>query len=220
MHNGSSTTRIFTLAAIVAALLLSGCESTSNWLKGRRTATPTDDVILGSADAGTYLSELAELISGDPATQAEIFADSQSAAMLTPDPSTRLRYALVIATPGHSESNDAEAQRLLREILSQPEMMTSSEIALATIFQRDVETRLVLDSESRRLRSENTRATTTEEAAVAQRMSRIEAQNRRLREVLASPNSRPSLLLSDLFASNPEKTIRNSSHRAIRCRLR
>jgi hypothetical protein len=205
MHNGSSTVRIFTLAAIAAALLLSGCETTTNWLKGRKTADPTDDVVFGSADAGTYLSELSELVSGDPATQAEIFADSQSAATLTPGPSTQLRYALVLATPGHSESNDGEAQGILRDVLARPEMMTSSEASLATIYLRDVETRMVLDTEARRLRSENSRAATTEEAAIAQRMSRIETENRRLREALAEAESKLEAITSI------ERSIREQS---------
>jgi len=185
MHNQSSTYRVFTIAAVVAALLLSGCETTTNWLKGRKTADATDEVILDSTEANVYLNEMFELISGDPATQAEIYADAESASTLTPGPSTQLRYALVLATPGHSGSNNIEAQRMLRDVMARPEMMTTSETALATIYLWDVETRLVLDSESRRLRSENTQAATTEEAAVAQRLARIEAENRQLREALA-----------------------------------
>jgi len=182
MHNQSSTHRVFTIAAVVAALLLSGCETTTNWLKGRKTADPTDELILDSTEANVYLNEMFELISGYPATQAEIYADAESAATLTPGPSTQLRYALVLATPGHSGSNDAEAQRLLRDILAQTEMMTTAETALATIYLRDVETRMVLNSESRRLRSASTQAATTEDAAISQRMARIEAENRQLRE--------------------------------------
>lgn len=185
MHNQSSTYRVFTIAAVVAALLLSGCETTTNWLKGRKTADATDEVILDSTEANVYLNEMFELISGDPATQAEIYADAESASTLTPGPSTQLRYALVLATPGHSGSNNIEAQRMLRDVMARPEMMTTAETALATIYLWDVETRLVLDSESRRLRSENTQAATTEEAAVAQRLARIEAENRQLREALA-----------------------------------
>ena len=205
MHNQSSTHRVFTIAAVVAALLLSGCETTTNWLKGRKTADPTDELILDSTEANVYLNEMFELISGYPATQAEIFADAESAATLTPGPSTQLRYALVLATPGHSGSNDAEAQRLLRDILAQTEMMTTAETALATIYLRDVETRMVLNSESRRLRSASTQAATTEDAAISQRMARIEAENRQLRESLAEAEGKLEAITSI------ERSIREQS---------
>jgi hypothetical protein len=189
----------------VAALLLSGCESTTNWLKGRKTADPADEILTGSTEANTYIIELFELVSGDPATRAEIFADARAAATLTPGTSTELRYALILATPGHAESNDVEAERMLRDVLSQQEMMTSTEIALATVFLRDVETRLILDSESRRLRTENTRAATTEDAAVAQRLARIESENRQLRESLAEAESKLEAITSI------ERSIREQS---------
>lgn len=205
MHNQSSTHRVLTIAAVVAALLLSGCETTTNWLKGRKTADPTDELILDSTEANVYLNEMFELISGYPATQAEIYADAESAATLTPGPSTQLRYALVLATPGHSGSNDAEAQRLLRDILAQTEMMTTAETALATIYLRDVETRLVLNSESRRLRSASTQAATTEDAAISQRMARIEAENRQLRESLAEAEGKLEAITSI------ERSIREQS---------
>jgi len=189
MHKNSVRLRIFCIT-ILAALVASGCETTSNWLKGRRTAEANDSVILGAPEANSYLTELYSLASGDPATRAEIFADAEAAAQLTPGTSTRLRYALVLATPGHSESDGTEAQSMLRELLAQTELMTNSEIALATIFLKDVEARTVLDNELRRLRSENSRTATTEEAAIAQRLNRVEAENRSLRDSLADAEAK------------------------------
>jgi len=186
-HIASWRTVFITIAVMLVA---SGCETTSNWLKGRRTAEAEDTVIQGAPEANTYLTELYSLASGDPATQAEIFADAEAAAQLTPGTSTRLRYALVLATPGHSESDGVAAQSMLRELLAQTELMTVSEIALATIFLHDVEARTVLDNEARRLRSENSRAETTEDAAIAQRINRVETENRRLRESLADAEAK------------------------------
>ncbi|MGY8794908.1 MAG: hypothetical protein ACKVJN_07240 [Woeseiales bacterium] len=175
---------------ILVALTASGCETTSDWLKGRRTAEADDSVILGAPEINPYLTELHSLVSGDPATQAEIFADSEAAAQLTPGTSTRLRFALVLATPGHSESDGIKAQSMLRELLAQIELMTNSEIALATIILKDVEARTVLDNEARRLRSENSRAAKTEEAAIVRRINRVETENRRLRESLADAEAK------------------------------
>lgn len=196
MLKDTSTTRALTMATIIAATLLSGCESTSNWLKGRRTAEPTDAVILGAPEANTYLAEMQQLAAGDPATQAEIFADARSTATLTPGTSTQLRYALVLAAPGHSESDPVAAQSIFRELLARPEMLTSAEAALATIFLKDVEARIVLDAEARRLRAENTRAATTEEAAIAQRIARVEAENRQLRQSLADAEAKLEAITS------------------------
>jgi len=190
---------------MIAVLVVSaGCESTNNWLRGRKTAE-AEPVILGAPEANAYLNEMYELASGDPATQAEIFADANSAATITPGTSTRLRYALVLATPGHSETNAAEAQSILRDLLSQTELMNSAEIALATIHLHDVEQRLVLDAETRRLRSENTRAATTEEAAIARRITNVEAENRQLRQSLADAEAKLEAL------SAIERSIREQS---------
>ncbi|MDH3441721.1 MAG: hypothetical protein OEM63_13260 [Gammaproteobacteria bacterium] len=205
MLRGTSTTRFLTVATIITSVALSGCETTSNWLKGRRTAEATDTVILGAPEANTYLAELQQLASGDPATQAEILADAESTATLTPGTSTQLRYALVLAAPGHSESNPAAAQSIFRALLARPEMLTSAEVALATIFLKDVEARIVLDAEARRLRAATSRAATTEEAAVAQRISRVEAENRQLRQALADAEAKLEAITSI------ERSIREQS---------
>ncbi len=196
MHKGRPTVRLITLAAIAASLVLSGCETTSNWLKNRRTADEPDPVSVDTSDANAYLTELQQLASGDPATQAEIYADAESAATLTPGVSTQLRFAMVLATPGHPGTNPSQAQGMLREIMAQPQMMSTSESALATIYLNNVETQIVLDAEARRLRSESSRAASTEEAAIAQRISSVEAENRRLRESLADAESKLEAITS------------------------
>lgn len=205
MRKPSPTTGTGSIVMIIAVLAVTaGCESTTNWLKGRRTAD-AEPVILGAPEANTYLTEMYELASGDPATQAEIFADANSAATITPGTSTRLRYALVLATPGHAETNATEAQSILRDLLSQTELMTPAEIALATIHLHEIEERLVLDAEARRLRAENSRAATTEAAAVARRITNVEAENRRLRQSLADAEAKLDAL------SAIERSIREQS---------
>jgi hypothetical protein len=205
MPEASSTNRVFVAATLLVVVMMSGCETTTDWLKGRRTASADDPIILGAPEANIYLTELYELASGDPATQAEIYADAESAATLTPGTSNNLRYALVLATPGHSETDGSRAQGILREILSQQELMTPAEIALATIYLKDVETRIVLDTEAKRLRSENTRAATTEAAAIDQHIARIEGENRQLREALADAEAKLEAITSI------ERSIREQS---------
>lgn len=185
MHNTQPTLsakNIVTLLLWVA--LAAGCAQTKGWLTGQRTAEATEPVTLGAPEADQYVQEMYALANGDPATQAEIYADAESVAKLTPDPSTKLRYALVLATPGHSGNNPQEAQGIFRELLSRPELMTQAEIALATVHLKVVEQQIMLGAETRRLRSANSRAQTTEERAIAQRIARVESENRQLKRSL------------------------------------
>ena len=171
--------RIAAMGVILAMVV--GCTQTTDWLKGRRTARPGDTIILGAPEADSYLKELSDLAAGDPARKAEIYADAESGAVLTPGPNTELRFALVLATPGHAESDAEKAQSMLREVLAQSQLLTPAEISLATIHLNNVERLIVANAEARRLRQSNSRAATTEERAVSQRLASVEAENRRLR---------------------------------------
>ena len=184
------------MGTCLVACALSGCTQVEDFLRGRRTAEAREQVILGAPGADTYLQELQQLATGDPYTQVEIHADAESAATLTPNPSTQLRYALVLATPGHAAADPEKAASLLREILAQTEMMTANEVALATVYLKNVDERLVLSAESRRLRSESATAASAEQRAVARRIEQIEAENTRLREQLADTEQKLEALTS------------------------
>lgn len=173
-------------AAALAVLLLAGCAQTRSLMAGvRGTPAATDTSgIDGAPGADAYLQELSALASGDPATQAEIYADAHSVATLTPGPQTQLRYALVLSTPGHPEFDPEQAQSILRELLTRPELMTQAEIALATIHLEFAEQWIVLNAETRRLRATTSRAAQTQQDAAAERLATVEADNRRLRREL------------------------------------
>ena len=172
------------MVTAVVMSTMAGCTQVTDWLQGRPPAAADNPVILGAPEAEAYLKELHDLAAGDPATQAEIFADADAAATLTPGPNTQLRLALVLATPGHPESNPEKAQRLLREILAQEQLLTPAEVSLATIHLNNIERFIVANAEARRLRATNSQAARTEEQAVNQRLSRVEAENRQLRRDL------------------------------------
>lgn len=184
--------------AVVAVIVatMAGCTQTTDWLKGRRTAKADDPIILGAPEADVYLTELSDLAAGDPATQAEIFADADAVATLTPGPNTQLRLALVLATPGHPETNPEQAERLLREVLTQTELLTSTEIALATIHLNNVESLIVSNAEARRLRASTSRAARTEEQAISQRLASVEAENRQLRRDLEDAEAKLEAITS------------------------
>lgn len=172
------------MALMVAVSLVSGCGTTSkatDWLRGNNKSDTDEAVILGAPDADEYLSELYELSAGDANKQADIFSDANAAARLTPGPSTNLRYGLVLATPGHAQTDPRRAQDVLQGVLAQSELLTSAEIALATIYLNNVERLILVDSEARSLRESSSRAAQTEARTTSQRIANIEAENRRLR---------------------------------------
>ncbi len=185
MRRSSPTDAVRNIAALaILVALTAGCAQTKEWFNSIRPGGSSESVILGAPDAEQYLTEMHQLASGNPAIQAEIYADAESAAKLTPGPSTKLRYALLLATPGHSENNPQAAQTAFRELLTQREMMTPAEVALASIHLDVVVQQIVFGAENRRLRSINSRAATTEEQAVAQRIAKVESENRQLRRSL------------------------------------
>lgn len=188
MHKGTRTdwfTRLATLA--LATSLLAGCgtvNKATNWLKGSDTADEGEAVILGAPDADDYLRDLYMLTVGDSYKQADIYDDAESAARLTPGPSTNLRFGLVLATPGHPKSNPARAQGILRDVLAQSELLTMSEIALATVHLRNAERLVGAATETARLRDTTSRAARAQEQSANQRISSLESDNRRLRAEL------------------------------------
>lgn len=168
--------------ASIVVVLLAGCAQTRSLLSSPSESgtTQTD-----SLDSDQYIQELYAVTAGDPATQAEIYADAASGAKLTPGPQTNLRFALILATPGHVGYDPVAAQRMLRVSLSQPALLTPTEIAFATISLTAVEVQIVAESEANRARISSTRAAESEEATTQRRLANLEAENRRLRQDLA-----------------------------------
>lgn len=197
MVKGKLTTRVCTFAmlALIAAAL-SACGQTTDWIKGRIASTSTDPEILGAPEIEVYIAELGRIASGDPAAQAEIFADAAAAAQLTPSPSTNLRLGLVLSIPGHPESNPQQAQSVLREVLAQTILLTPAEISLAVIHLNNVERQIVANSEARRLRASSSRVAQTQQQAASRRLTTVEAENRKLRSDLEEADQKLEAITS------------------------
>lgn len=197
MAKSNMTTGLTKLAAASVALaMLAGCSQTKDWLAGKDSSADDQTVILGAPEAEIYLDELYRLATGDPATQTEIFLDAESVAKLMPGPSTELRFALVLATPGHSESDPARAQSMLRELLIQTELLTPAEMSLAMIQLKHVEQQMVVESEANRLRSASSRQQQSEQQAVSTRLATTESENRRLKKELAEAEEKLEAITS------------------------
>jgi hypothetical protein len=122
---------------------------------------------------------------GDPARQAEIFQSAKDAAALSPTTSNRLKYALALAIPGHSGSDPVAAQRQLAELLARPETLLPDERLLAMVELQEVDQRLVLQAENKRLRDEESRDDSRDKLQTANRHLSAEMdENARLRKAL------------------------------------
>ena len=169
-------------AALSVALLLSGCSTTaqiSDWFRGA-----SGQGAMEAPDLETYLGELSELTSGDAGRQADIYDDASAAAELEPGPSSTLRLALVLATPGHAQSDPGRAVTLLREVLQQETSLTTEEMSLASVYLANAERLAEVTGEVVRLRDSSARANRAEQQSSARRIAAVEAENERLRKEL------------------------------------
>jgi hypothetical protein len=117
------------------------------------------------------LAMMSSLPQGDPARQAELFQSAKDAAELTPTTSNKLRFALALATPGHSGADPVAAQRQLSELLARPETLLPIERLLALVELKEVEQWLILQAENKRMR---------EDASHDDSRDKLQAINRRL----------------------------------------
>jgi len=131
------------------------------------------------------LDMMSSLPQGDPARQAEIFQAAKDAAELTPTTSNRLAYALALATPGHSGSDPVAAQRQLSELLARPETLLPIERLLALVTLKEVEQRLIMQAENKRMRDDASHDDSRDKlAAINRRLTAESDENVRLRKAL------------------------------------
>lgn len=156
----------------------------------QKPAAPIEQDHITAQDLGPIaplLDMMSSLPQGDPARQAEIFQAAKDAAELTPTTSNRLKFALALATPGYSGSDPVAAQRQLSELLARPETLLPIERLLALVELKEVEQRLILQAENKRMRDD---ADATHDdsrdrlAAINRRLTAESDENVRLRKAL------------------------------------
>jgi hypothetical protein len=131
------------------------------------------------------LEMMGSLPQRDPARQAELFQSAKDAAELTPTTSNRLKFALALATPGHSGADPVAAQRQLSELLARPETLVPIERMLALVELKEVEQRLILQAENKRMRDEAPRDDSRDKLlAINRRLAAESDENVRLRKAL------------------------------------
>ena len=165
---------------------ISACGADNPLARPKQAALATPDYAPQNLSPITPLLEMmSALPQGDPARQAEMFQAAKDAADLTPTTSNRLRYALALATPGFSGSDPVAAQRQLSELLARPETLLPSERLLALVELKEVEQRLILQAENRRLGDEALHDDSRDKLqATTRRLAQESDENVKLRKAL------------------------------------
>jgi hypothetical protein len=175
--------------AMAWALALPGCAD----LPSMRTPPPAQHAESASEDRDTVAAvfmastfqSMQHLSQAGPAEQAEIFAAAREAYDRAPQGSAKLRYALMLATPGHPARDPALASRLLRELAAQPETLQPLERAVALLQLSQINRELDLQAENNHLAQSGEERAERERSAAAQRRLQAEMdENARLRKQL------------------------------------
>jgi hypothetical protein len=179
----------------------------------QKPAAPTepDHASQDLSPIAPLLQMMSSLPQGDPARQAELFQSAKDAAELTPTTSNKLRYALALATPGYSGSDPVAAQRQLSELLARPETLLPIERLLALVELKEVEQRLILQAENKRMRDDAQHDESRDKLlAINRRLAAESDENVRLRKALDEARAKLEAITHIERSINDRKT--NGSH--------
>ena len=166
------------------SLALAGC-ALEQAPRERPPPAPVVDKAAVQAQVLTdYIQLLQRLVQGAPAAQAEIVATAQREYETAPTPSRQLRFALVLGTRGHPAVDLPRAQRLLRELMANPETLMPGERALAIVELQQIDDILTVEAENRRLQSDAVRADRDKLSNVNRRLQSELDENARLKKEL------------------------------------
>jgi hypothetical protein len=176
--------------AVAVVVALAGCSSVSELRRDAKAPAiaPSADAVQ-AAQLNSYINALSQLVQGSPAEQAELIAGARAAYDPARAGPGALRYGLMLAAPNHPAHDAAQAQRLLREALSRPELLSVTERSLAIVELQRVESELRASAEVERLTTELQRErdrqrNTVSSASVAKRLQTEMDENARLRKAL------------------------------------
>lgn len=182
-----------TAALALAATLAAGCISapTPAPAPPPPSDTPSNDRDLAAAVvmADTFQS-MQRLTQAAPAEQAELVSAARDAYQRSPRGETQLRYALLLATPGHPARDATLAQRLLRELAAQPEALVPIERAVVMVELAQLDHELDLQAVNQQLQADALRTDQEHSAADQRRLTAAEDENARLRKELEADQAK------------------------------
>jgi hypothetical protein len=174
--------------ALALAIMFCGCTS----ITPRPPPPPQrNDTVEEDRDAaaavlmGNTFQTMQQLAQAPAAEQAELLAAARSAYERSPQGGAQLRYALLLATPGHPGRDAPKAQTLLRQLVAQPETLLPLERAVALLELAQLDRELGLKAENDRMQTDAQRSDRERVAAAAQRRLQVEMdENAKLRKQL------------------------------------
>lgn len=172
------------LSALLA--LTAGCSSLggSHQPAGHVNATVDSDTQVAVVLAD-MIQTLQRLSGGSPAEQAEIVTGARQAYERSPGGTAQLRYALVLATPGHQGRDAERSRQLLRDLAARPETLAPAERALSLFELSQLDRELGLMADNERLQEVASRSVDQDRLAAANRRLQTELDdNARLRKQL------------------------------------
>jgi len=173
------------MGAAACLALAGGCSLIGDWQSRTEPAAPSEPAATPEAQiVFGYLETLDKLHRASPAEQAEIAEAARRAAALESTTSNRLRHALILGLPGHVASDAAAARSELGDLLARPERLLPAEAALASVMYQDLNARLALESENRRLSESVERQQRDDTQALNRRLQAQAAENARLKQQL------------------------------------
>ncbi len=194
-------------AALSAGLALVGC----NTLGASRDVPPPDRpptidrAVTQAALLASYLETLQRVVQGAPAEQAEILSGARRDFETAPTPSHELRYAMILATPGHPGTDNAKAQKLLRELIATQETLLPAERAMAFLTLRNVEQTLSQNADIARLSAAADHTDRDRMAALNRRLQNEIDDNARLRKELDDAHAKLDAIANIERALNKPK---------------
>lgn len=158
------------------------------------------------------LADLSRLARGDTDDQAALLAERRALFHGAPSPATALDYALALGRPGHDGQDSTEARALLQLALSAPGGLDPVERALAETANAEIELRLKLEQDNRRLADEvraQRDATSSARTSANRRLQAELEENSRLRKALDEAKAKLQAVAAlekatALGRSNPE----------------
>ncbi len=178
------------LLAAASLFLLAGCLATAPRTRDTQALPDIDRNATEATLISNYLDACLKVASGTPAEQALVLATVTSDYQAAPAPSKVLRYAMVLSTPGHAGHDPVVAQRLLREVLANPETLLPAERALAFLQLQQVDRQQALSADVKRLQTGAERNTNERITQLTRRLTTESEENNRLKRLLAEAQAK------------------------------
>ena len=183
-HRNASVGALATLLALTAGCDTFGRLGASHQPTGR-TSTAVDSDTQVAVVLADMIQTLQRLSGGSPAEQAEIITAARQSYERSAGGTAQLRYALVLATPGHEGRDPERARQLLRELAARPETLAPAERALSLFELSQLDRELGLVSDNERLQAIANRSVDQDRLTAANRRLQAELDdNARLRRQL------------------------------------